>query len=152
MPVSRDAAKKLRAVVAHLQAVPERADMNIIIQRGKPGQKYIELYDDTIPREIPRCGAVGCLAGWSLELFGDDKALDPITNQLKIAGDLLGLTSDERDRLFTEPRFAKDFFHKGIPCWPLLLAIRYMDAETLVEQVNVIHERVELFISSNGEE
>lgn len=61
--------ERLREVAKHILAVPQRIDMGIAIcYRGKDDNNY--------GWRFPECGTIGCIAGWTQELFGSNKSVD----------------------------------------------------------------------------
>lgn len=128
--------KLLRKVQKHILAEPRRLNMNVVV--GKV---------DT--SESP-CGTVGCIAGWTCILSGVPEA----DTDLRKAQSLLGLTREQRDRLFAEPRYGLEDYdgtsYEAV--WPKSFARRYENARTQKTMAKIAAGRIDHFIATKGAE
>lgn len=132
----------LRKLEKWIMAEPRRFDM-----RNWSGNQRI------INKNKPPCGTVGCLAGMACHMqgyelepgSGDVTAGDHISD---LARAVLGLDSEESDKLFFLPRM-----HRGVEFhWPASFATAYEKAKTPAAKVKVAVARIEHFIKTKGVE
>jgi hypothetical protein len=121
----------LRKVQKHILAEPKRFDMGnfgYLLPEGDGG---------------PKCGTVGCIAGWAVLLDGNKKAIGT-WEVTKLVGeeegkDSLELTELQKDRLF---------FLSG---WPKKFHDKYF-GHSREEQAKIAAARIEHFIRTKGKE
>lgn len=85
-----DAIKMLRRVKRLILAEPKRVAMGTWLTRKEDDSAYVPA------KGFPKCGAVGCIGGWTEELYLRDHP----RAKLKDAGKILGLDSPKRWELF----------------------------------------------------
>lgn len=128
----------LNRISEHILEEPRRLNMNYLFRRVEPNSI-----------DAPKCGTVGCIAGWACLLSNVD--MEDTNDLWDTARDLLGLTMEESERLFSEPDIA--IYNSGEQaCWPYSLAEEYEDADTPKERAEVTVRRIKLFSDTNGEE
>lgn len=124
----------LEKIKAHLREVPERLNMGVVVDHLEPGQQtddgYVAYQRGGRVFEVPACGTVGCIAGWSQLLRGGEE----FVRSLALEADFLGVTT----RLFFPDK------------WPEDLYDRYYDAETQQEKVDLVCEAIDRVIAGNG--
>lgn len=91
----------LNAVIRITRENPARMMMRVVCYRGESLTRVVsnQYYTQMVE---PSCGAVGCVAGWSLILMGrtrDDEGNNPFW-QLLEASTLLGLSKAQEKELF----------------------------------------------------
>lgn len=103
--------------------------------------------DDQIklPKKVGGCGTAACIAGWALHLHGRCKTLATTTECMRTttsenARTILGLTSDQYDRLCFAPN------------WPEPFRSRNDNAKTARTQAKNAVARIEHFIKTKGAE
>lgn len=131
----------LKKVAEHIKEEPRRLDM----------EKWTDVVDP-VYADSPPCGTVGCIAGWACMLNGD-KPTPGGGSQIYFFSrgqELLGLTKDQADRLFTAPALA--FEWKSAPTWPKKFARRYEKAKTPKGRASATLARIEHFIATKGRE
>lgn len=122
-------ARRLRRVVAVMEAEPKRSAMRIWLARGQT------ILDRGL--KVPDCKTVGCIAGWAVMQYGDsDEKRDSACDRVRASAErLLGLTRAQSNALFV------DIY------WPLHLEQRlYRSRPQTAAHVRLIKERVEHFI------
>lgn len=139
--------------------VPEKCNMNVVLDKGlTPNEQYKHYNGAALDHIVPRCGTVGCIAGWTSEIYGFDPTdfsgyprwSREAGARMQFAAAVLGLNREEAARLFTEPRLAG---RAGNPsAWPLDLAKEYEAATTVREKAAVIRRRADRFIVTGGAE
>ena len=88
--------KLLRKIQNHILAEPKRLDMGIFIVRKENHRKLeVQLLHD-----YPKCGTVGCIAGWAVTLSTKEKV--PYGKIQARAAALLDITEPQAERLFYE--------------------------------------------------
>lgn len=123
--------KLLRRVAKHIAEEPKRLNMGMIAKTV-----------DQENKNSPKCGTVGCIAGWACLLSGMD------VNQASWsrAEELLDLDGDESFRLFDFPSGSSG------DGWPHDLSKRYRKCTTRRGKANTAVARIERFIATKGEE
>jgi len=92
MKLTAKAVRLLRRVQRHILAEPKRVDMSI--WRLKKDETF------GCPRRgFPTCGTVACIGGWTEELYREKHP-----RSRKDAGEILGISYDEKDDLFFDHR------------------------------------------------
>lgn len=133
--VSPKAARLLRKVAAHILEEPKRYDQNEVLWRWEPGELFSYSYTGTY--KAPKCGTIGCLAGWVCVLsLGAEKAADYI-RPIEFASQKLGLTSAQELSLFGT-----------VTDWPVQFSERYMAAKTQRQVALLAKDRIEHFIKT----
>lgn len=89
------------------------------------------------PEKLAACGATACIAGWAVVLSPEAEEDGYIRN---LASKLLGLTYGQSDNLF---------FVSG---WPRQFGELYHDTRTPQERAQVVAERIDHFIATEGAE
>jgi hypothetical protein len=137
--------KLLRKVAKHFLAQPKRLNMDFIAKEIVRGP------------DAPKCGTVGCIAGWSSLLA--NRVIPP-----SIEGNLclmdwgtgqkaLQLTDRQSRILFNEPWLVYGpRMRTGEMGWPIAFAKRYLEAKTARQRAKVTAERIEHFIRTRGKE
>lgn len=133
---------------------PKRLDMDVI---GVRAQVW---FNDK--KERPRCGTVGCIAGWgALVALGEGtwQAMTPDERALRMSWgngqDALELTDEEAGRLFREPKIAlspREVVRYQGYVWPKDLAREHEDAKTPEQRANVTARRIDRFNETEGKE
>lgn len=102
--VSVDAARKLRTVIAHALEEPKRLNMKKwLAQKAYDDFQWNQMfgrYGYLGPEKAPSCGTVGCIAGWTIVLFGKRKRRRSDLDAAEEAVDLLELTERQEADLF----------------------------------------------------
>lgn len=129
--------KLLQKVKKHILAEPSRLRMAGYSWIVKPGT-FLEPtgYCNDLGQIVPKCGAVGCIAGWATGLGGGDME----HANCETGARHLGLDVEFGDRLFFVSR------------WPNSFSLRYLKAETLEEKAKITAGRIDHFIATKGAE
>jgi hypothetical protein len=137
--------KLLRKVKRHILAEPKRLDMDFVASEIIAG-----------PR-APRCGTVGCIAGWSA-LLASPVIPATVAGRLALMGwdsgkKALELTESEVNRLFNEPWLVYGPRKRdGAVGWPEKFAKAYLGAKTPRQRAGITARRIEHFIKTKGRE
>ena len=135
--------KLLRRVAKHISEEPRRLNMDITLNTIDTyrAERYV--------KEMPPCGTVGCIAGWTCVLSESvPKYFDEV---IPIASSKLGLTHEQADALFAEPKFnSGDVDYARV--WPRRFAKRYLKAKTPKGRASATVARIEHFIKTKGAE
>jgi hypothetical protein len=94
--------KLLRKVKRRILAEPKRLYMT----------SYLAFDRDVVDRPMPKCGTVGCIAGWACIIAMPKLSPQEIWRQFAVgfkAMELLGLTDEEKFRLFEPGAWPKQF-------------------------------------------
>jgi hypothetical protein len=86
--------KLLLKVKEHILEEPTRLAMGRFVVRDFPGVVIIPNTCD-IARKVPKCGTVGCIAGWTCLLSGSTSS-----EYRETASDLLGIKESQAMKLF----------------------------------------------------
>jgi hypothetical protein len=131
--------KLLRKVAKYILAEPKRLDMNVT--------GIATLPDD---EDAPKCGTVGCIAGWASVLALPAMPASPKFRASVMTWESgrikLKLNCEEASRLFTEPDSEA---HDG---WPVRFRTAYAKAKTHRGRARVTARRIEHFIKTGGKE
>lgn len=122
----------LRKVQKHILEEPRRLNMDVVLNKV-----------DTKIKHNPPCGTVGCIAGWTVMLTGNEGEF----GRYDLAVQLLDLNGTQRDKLFREPRMSEELLG-----WPATFAKRYMRAKTAKTRAKVTSDRIDHFIQTEGRE
>jgi hypothetical protein len=121
----------LRRIQKHILAEPKRLDMGNFIVRKSDGLGSLVRF--------PKCGTVGCIAGWAVTLSTKEKL-----NYKRIedrARQLLGITQTQGNKLFFDGN------------WPPQLADRLCQARPQTKaHARITAERIDLFVKTKGAE
>lgn len=139
--LSAKAISLLRKVAKHILAEPKRYDQHNWILKGSSilSKSAVHNYED----DIPRCGTVGCLAGWICVLTGSKTR----TKHQEVAAAALGMPYKEgiaehiTDKLFLCVRY-----------WPDTYRLAYENANGHADRAKAAANRIEHFISTDGAE
>lgn len=101
--------------------------MGAYVYLGKPGDKFI---GDNGKQVFPKCGTVGCIAGWACLLSGNNGFIDAFDP----AATLLNL--DNPGRLFYEDN------------WPEPFATQYAKAKRPSQRAKTAAARIEHLITT----
>ena len=146
--LTKEAKQLLRRVKKHILEEPRRLNMDTLGCR---------VYSE----DGPPCGTVACIAGWTAVLTKKqlpaqddvDGWRELLCNAWEKATQKLGLSQEESQRLFAEPRFyGNKNYDYGENTWPTRFAVRYLKAERSETRARVTAERIEHFIATNGAE
>lgn len=122
----------LEKVKAHILAEPCRLAMHLWREIGKPGTMLHGFpISEDLPREMPACGTVACIAGWTLELANSDAYG-------------YGLPEAAAGLLEIERIEAASLFH--VSNWPLFYRIRWLLSRTLRGRAKITAQRIDAFI------
>ena len=133
--------RRLRRVQRHILAEPATLDMNEFLCRNLDlNMPYY--HDNYAINKTPSCGTVGCIAGWTVQLYRGPRS----RARLMTAGRDLGLTKDQACRLF--------FFkcHDDSQHWPQQFEDKYHAAKTPFARAKVTAKRIDHFIATKGAE
>lgn len=122
--LSEQAVEKLNVLKTHITADPLRIDMDRWIYYEN-GQDIFTIF--------PKCGTIGCIAGWLVVLFSKTKKL-PTLDISSQAQYLLEIDSERRDNLFI----------KGF--WPVTFSNQYKAALGPAARAKVVCDRIDYFI------
>jgi hypothetical protein len=169
----------LMKVAKHVLAEPNRLDMNhLLIKDLIPGGHYMYADDDDSDHDVPPCGIVGCIAGWSVVISSGDDVIKRSIEYWGAGTKALELTPVQADRLFREPKRAgraywfgpadeegshgsddpDDYDEDGnvrpwkSTGWPTQFSTRYTAAKSARERAIATAERIIHFIKTDGEE
>lgn len=140
--------KLLRKVQKHILAEPRRLNMN----------RFGELLDEDTLAELgkfaPPCHTQACIGGTACwierpRIFNRLLKEDEETEIAHRAQKLLGLTSDEADRLFY---FAEMRHESPDNFWPAKFQDAYEAAKTPIAKAKIAAKRIDHFIATKGAE
>lgn len=128
--------KLLRKIKRHILAVPNRFQMEWWKTTDKPGTS-VRL--DGLDRRVPKCGTVCCLAGWAVELSGQDASI--VDDVSGTAAALIG--TPEANDLFTVNywRCAVTNGHD--------LSHAFWTAKTVRKKVSIVAQLIDQFIAEH---
>lgn len=129
----------LLQVKDHILEEPRRLNMDILFLNLR--EEDIWFYD--LP--APPCNTVGCIAGFAAALSG---TRDLTSYQGGMAA--LGLTREEAERLFTEPRHWNNMCFRYH--WPEDYARAYLAATNPTGRAQATAARIDHFIATEGRE
>lgn len=130
--------KLLRKVAKHILSEPKRLRMLNWIMRGAPGEirkAQSDGWGESGTIRFPACGTVGCIAGWTCMLSGQEELGDVVPNARK----LLRINAEAAVRLF----YVAD--------WPRHFRDRYFKATRQRERAKIVGEVIEDFIKTVSE-
>lgn len=138
--LTEDAKTRLEAVAMAIEAEPKRIDMDAWLHLRLIGRQ------DLAGEFYPECGIVGCIAGWvvALSVQQDHTALRDIDDIGDQAQAMIGITADERNRLFYTEGWPEQFLDEGA----LFIAGRH-EPQT-PEYAAIVAKRIRYFIQTNG--
>lgn len=130
----------LNKVKAHILEEPKRLDMSVILRRA--------------PRNA--CGTAGCVDGWA-QVLSNCAALGSLVffdGDYVKGRELLGLTQEEAERLFSDPKdgYDEDHVEYAENGWPEEFIDRYRKARNASQRAIVTVERIDHFIKTKGAE
>lgn len=117
----------LRRIKRNFLNEPKRLFMGGYIYHGAPGKRFI---GDNGKQYFPKCGTVGCIAGWACLLSGNGEP----TFAYEPAAELLQLE-----------RPATLFFEDS---WPEPFASQYQLAKSAAKRAEIVAERIEHLITT----
>lgn len=133
--------KLLRKVKKHILAEPARLVMADGLLLGTPGETrhYAPAYEEPGECIMPKCGTVGCIAGWACVLGQKDfEKSEYATNWFTIrttAERLLGIV------------YGNELFR--VESWPNKLCAKYYRAKTNDQRAKLVAERIDQFIAKH---
>lgn len=187
--LSKKTINLLRKIERHILAEPRRLNMKrwgTVYDLSKFAKlkkliqgnaTYIPGVQEDVAKNMPPCGTVGCIAGWTVFLSkpkivdvlaakAADSTVDTTTQdgeayvrvgQEQLSGDaiysaqdILGLEPDQAKRLFYFSNMVSNMH--GYYHWPLKFEDAYRNAKTPRARAKVTVERIEHFIKTNGAE
>ncbi len=100
---------RLRKIAKHILEQPRRMDMGNWYCTGDSAK-------DEYGSHTPKCGTVGCIAGWAVQLYGDkallEEAAAPYSEGVNFSDEaqrLLGLTARQAGELFLPGYWPEEF-------------------------------------------
>lgn len=182
--LSKKTINLLRKIERHILAEPRRLNMKrwgTVYDLSKFAKlkkliqgnaTYIPGVQEDVAKNMPPCGTVGCIAGWTVFL-SKPKIVDKLAEKaasctvdtttldgeayvrvgqeqlgeaIYQAQDILGLEKEQARRLFYFSNM-HGYYH-----WPLKFEDAYLNAKTPRARAKVTVERIEHFIKTNGAE